>query len=236
MKKIQLLIFLFLSLSPFFSQKIDFKSNIQIFYSLDFKPDSTQTKKINDVVCLYIGEKQSIYQDERKSKVDSIIAKQRVTLLPPKPMFRVNHVIFKDLKKSELTYSEIIDNAVFGYTEPFSNMKWKITNEKKKILNHECIKAETKFRGRNYIAWFTKDIPISDGPYKFAGLPGLILEVYDDKDSFHYQLLAIEKKPKNILYETNIHFIDRKKLIDSKINNIIKNSKTEVKINPMEKN
>lgn len=47
------------------------------------------------------------------------------------------------------------------------------------ILDYKCIKATTRFRGRDYTAWVTKELPINDGPWKFYGLPGLILQIED---------------------------------------------------------
>lgn len=234
MKKLFVLVLLS-SYGTFLCQKNIFTSTIQIVYGLDFKSDSTQAKKNNEIVCLYIGDNQSVFQDEKRYKVDSIIASQKYTQLPSKPMFKVNHVIFKDFKKSEIIFSEMVDKVVFGYKEPLNQMKWKLGTEKKNILTYECYKAETTFRGRQYTAWYTKTIPISDGPYKFAGLPGLILEVYDDKDHFHYKLLQIINKPKKIVYNSDIHFTDRKKLLESKMSNIQRNSKVEIKFNPMER-
>jgi GLPGLI family protein len=226
-----LLLFNFLMFS---SQKTIFKSNIQIIYSLDFVSDSTRHIKNNEIMCLYLGDNQSIFQTEKKYKVDSIVASQKVTILPSTPLFRVNHTVFKDLKRSNLTFIETVDKIVFGYEEPL-NMKWKLSNDKKTILTYDCYKAETTFRGRNYTVWYTRDIVIPDGPYKFAGLPGLILEVYDDKENFHYKLLQIINQPKEILYDKNIYMTDRKKLLESKIIHAQKNSKTEIKFNPIEK-
>mgnify|MGYP003452363209 CR=1 FL=1 len=53
--------------------------------------------------------------------------------------------------------------------------------------------SSSSFRGRNYIGYFTPEIPISSGPFKFSGLPGLILELYDTKRevSFEATLVAI---------------------------------------------
>ena len=60
-------------------------------------------------------------------------------------------------------------------------LNWKILPETIVITNLNCQKAEVEYGGRQWIAWFTSEIPISDGPYKFRGLPGLIIEVFDDK-------------------------------------------------------
>ncbi|MEH7889762.1 GLPGLI family protein [Elizabethkingia meningoseptica] len=233
MKKISL-IFLILICSFCFSQKTSFKSDFQIIYGLDFKPDSTSNKSQNEIVSLYIGKNTSVFQDNKKFQIDSLIASQKYFQFPSKPLFKVNHVIFKDFTKVELVYSEMIDKVLVGYKEPLLQMKWNLKNESKEILTYTCYKAETEFRGRKYIAWYTKEIPSQDGPYKFAGLPGLILEVYDNKENFHYKLLAIIKKPKEILYDTNIHITDRKKLVEAKMNIIMKNSKSIIRFNPLE--
>lgn len=202
---------------------------------MDFKADSTLSNKSDDILTLYIGDNKSIFQNDKKYKIDSIIDSQPYFQMSSRPMFKVSHVVKKEFNQPDLIYSDKIDNVNFGYKEKNPPMQWKLINEKKNILTYECYKAETTFRGRNFIAWYTKDIPISDGPYKFAGLPGLILEVYDDNDNFHYKLLAITKKQQDILYDENINFIERNKMIEARMNIIKKYTKGEIKINPLEK-
>lgn len=63
-----------------------------------------------------------------------------------------------------------------------SDVDWKIIDDYKSILGYECQKARTTFTAPNgktseIVAWFTTEIPVSSGPYKYAGLPGLILEI-----------------------------------------------------------
>lgn len=65
-------------------------------------------------------------------------------------------------------------------------IKWEILNEFKKINIYNCQKAIGDFRGREYIVWFTSDIPISLGPWKLNGLPGLILEAVDSQNMFQF--------------------------------------------------
>ncbi|SHF07460.1 GLPGLI family protein [Chryseobacterium takakiae] len=228
----------FFSFSLLSSQIINFKSNIQIIYNLKYKSNLRENKFDNDIVCLYLGDKRSIFQNENKFKIDSIIANQKIIQLPAGPMFKVNHVIFKDFDKGEMIFSELIDKINIGYMESIPIMEWKLIDEKKQILGYNCQKAETTFRGRNYTAWYTNEIGISDGPYKFSGLPGLILEVFDNDNNFHYSLLQIISKDKNVIFNKSVKYIDRKKMQQIKINNLIKNSNTNstLTINPIEKN
>ncbi len=69
--------------------------------------------------------------------------------------------------------------------ENINKWSWKLQNETKKIGDFTCQKATIRFRGRDYIAWFTNEIPVTFGPWKFQGLSGLILEVYDTDKVFH---------------------------------------------------
>jgi len=70
-------------------------------------------------------------------------------------------------------------------------LDWTITNEKKTIKAIHCQKAITQYGGRTYIAWFAPSIPISDGPYVFNGLPGLILQISDNRGWYTFEVTDI---------------------------------------------
>ena len=55
--------------------------------------------------------------------------------------------------------------------------QWKILAENDSVLSYLCSKAECQLKGRTWTAWFTAEIPISEGPWKLCGLPGLFLPV-----------------------------------------------------------
>jgi GLPGLI family protein len=86
-----------------------------------------------------------------------------------------------------------IATAYVSYNEP-NNIDWKLVNEFKTIGNAKCQKATTTKYGRNWIAYFNPKIPLNFGPYKFNKLPGLIVELYDEKDDFHYKLYKLKKR------------------------------------------
>jgi len=71
--------------------------------------------------------------------------------------------------------------------------EWKILSDKQKIGEYNTQKATTSFGGREWIAWFSTDIPFQDGPYKFYGLPGLIVKIEDTTGS-HIMTLVGNKK------------------------------------------
>lgn len=76
--------------------------------------------------------------------------------------------------------------------EQTGSVNWEISDEFKKIGSFSVQKATSTFRGRNYTAWFTTEIPIPIGPWKFHGLPGLILEVQDDEMGVQFLFSSIQ--------------------------------------------
>ena len=92
-------------------------------------------------------------------------------------------------------------------------INWKISSEKEKIGEWNAQKAEADFAGRHWIAWFSTEIPIQDGPYKFRDLPGLIVKIEDKTGSHKMELKGI----KNISGDININVWDAKEIaINSK--------------------
>lgn len=109
--------------------------------------------------------------------------------------------IFTDFpnKGKDMVYTRFL-NQTYIYQEPTPTFKWTITDTKDTIIGYECFEARTFFRGRNYIAWFTLDIPISAGPRKLKGLPGLILKAQDTDGLFQYTAIGIENHQNMPMY------------------------------------
>ncbi len=98
------------------------------------------------------------------------------------PFGRNLEVIYKDHKNKTLNLYYSGFNA-WHYSEELEKPQWTLLDSTKIILDYSCQLAVSLYRGRTWYAWFAFDIPISDGPWKLHGLPGLILEAYDsDKD------------------------------------------------------
>lgn len=83
------------------------------------------------------------------------------------------------------------DNLV--YSEPLPLQKWITYKETKTICGYRCLKALCKWRGRSYTAWYSPQIPVSAGPWKFGGLPGLIMAVSDSTGDYSWDAIAVKK-------------------------------------------
>lgn len=89
---------------------------------------------------------------------------------------------------------------------------WNIAGEKQKIGTMNTQKATTEFAGRKWTAWFSKELPFQDGPYKFHGLPGLIVKLEDTSKTHRFELIGISKFA--TLVEKNSEFADKKAPIE----------------------
>ena len=101
----------------------------------------------------------------------------------------------KDFSSNQITEYSYMPWGIktdYQYTESLTLQQWEIHDDTISIVGNLCQKATCNFRGRNYIAWFAIDIPISNGPWKFSGLPGLIMKVYDIDKLYIFECIGIE--------------------------------------------
>lgn len=88
---------------------------------------------------------------------------------------------------------------VFGthylITENITIPEWTLCEDTTSILGMECKKATTNFRGRYWEVWYTEEIPISQGPWKLCGLPGMILKANSPKFMLIEAISIKNKKP-----------------------------------------
>lgn len=88
-------------------------------------------------------------------------------------------VTLTDLAKQQTTVQTYDVLRSYEYTYATPKMSWNLEAGDTLIQGRKCQKATCTFSGRNYVAWYTESIPLPYGPYLFAGLPGLIMEIYD---------------------------------------------------------
>ena len=116
-------------------------------------------------------------------------------------------------------YDTVAGEDRYYYTETLGEMSWEISDSTFNVLGYECIMAETDYHGRHWNVWFAPEIPISDGPWKLHGLPGLILKAKADAGQYEFTATAIENYGKEIepVYEKGLYeVIDRKELLRTK--------------------
>ena len=125
------------------------------------------------------------------------------------PVKAVNTYVFTDIDKGALRYYSKFGGELGYYDEPLNEMQWQVSDSVKNVLGYECVKAKTDYHGRRWTAWFTTDIPVSFGPWKLHGLPGLILMAEADNGN-SFVATGIEKTDRIITPMYSADEYDRK--------------------------
>ena len=167
-------------------------------YQVTSTPDATNlSDKKTELAYLDVDGKKSVFYAENRVKRDSVMERMRSTRtfdMSQMENFRsnINYIIEKNYEDQSVKFKDRIgrDNYVYKETQP---IEWKILPESVKIGEYKTQKAEADFGGRKWYAWFTMDLPVQDGPYKFNGLPGLVVKAQDEKDEYSFDLMQVKK-------------------------------------------
>lgn len=112
-----------------------------------------------------------------------------------KTAYLTGHIDMNNMKRnSQMSItSQRVNNSTYVYKSfgasillvlPNNNFKWTLHNDKKQTDGKILHKATIHYGGRDWVAWYNMEVPLQEGPYVFAGLPGLIEQVYDT-DNIH---------------------------------------------------
>ncbi len=93
---------------------------------------------------------------------------------------------------------------IYSYKEPIPKFGWQLTGRTTTVLDYSCIEAVAEFRGRRFYAYFTVEIPYSYGPWKFMGLPGLILQVRSDDDNYSWTAYEVSQLKDRAIYRYDL--------------------------------
>ncbi len=197
----------------------------RFFYELTFRPKTQLPDTDKVMTILDITKDKSIYQDYTVPAQDSVVVAAFKEMEKTKTfkdlskmitMPKFSYKVTKAYPTMAASYTDRISRNMFGYTEQLK-FNWNILPQKEKIGEYDTQKATTEFGGRKWTAWFTTAIPFSDGPYKFSGLPGLIVKIEDDAKDYSW-LLKGNKKIENYSEETEAEKLNAKFGMSNKAN------------------
>ena len=180
------------------SKQIFDNARYRVYYQMVFSQDvSNLDLRTEAQTILLIGTKHSAFLDHNALRMDSIMNVLYQTNTNPMEAVaqltsfraRFNTTIIKNYpERGSFTFQEVVGGDNHRYVDRDVNLNWTLVNEEREIAGHTARKATTTFRGRDYIAWFAPGIPISEGPFVFSGLPGLILEIYDTENHYRFTI------------------------------------------------
>ncbi|WEK70950.1 MAG: GLPGLI family protein [Candidatus Chryseobacterium colombiense] len=209
MKRIILGVFSFLSVFML-------AQNQRFIYEYKFVTDSTDKNNAEqEIMYLDIAKKGSKFYSKKNFAADST-REDRIT----KGMRDFSGIDYGKIaftvEKSYPDYKVLFFNPLevdYYKVNDQRKMDWKILPEKEKIGEFSAQKATTDFAGRQWTAWFVPDLPIQDGPYKFRGLPGMIIKIEDKTQSHSFVLKGIVKIPNNPEWKSD----SEKKIVGSMV-------------------
>lgn len=231
------------------AQVID-KEILECNYKLTWMPDSNRRNVIKeDFMILKVGKKASDFYSYNTFRVDSSVqvdikkGLSAVEMLGKRSSYGkkgMEYHIFKNFPTGKITVTEKIGTDNFKYEEPL-NQQWNILSEKSKIDGYSAQKATCTFSGRQYTAWFTNEVSTATGPWKFSGLPGLILKVEDKMGNFKFEMVGLHqvKNGPAITLEKKSYIVTTKKAVlklDEKFKKdpvAYLNANTSLKITPV---
>lgn len=191
------------SLTLLLASVLVFSQTNRFFYNYKFVTDSTDKGNVKEATMLLdIDQDKSVYLDHAKYVADSTnnaelnkqlkLNSSNITINKSEGSSLVKYKVIKEYPnfKTHLYTSVSTDNYK---VQEDKKPEWKIFPDQQKIGEYNTQKATTNYLGRQWTAWFTTEIPFQDGPYKFYGLPGLIVKI-EDKTGTHSMILVGNKK------------------------------------------
>lgn len=187
-------------------EKLDISSkNIYYKYTFTFDKEN-KDKKRSTITVLQVGKNISKFTDVNLLKYDSlfdiknqnefIYTNDLNELMPIRKAIKFNKLIIKNNDK--YTFQGKVYNKSYEFIDKLPALSWQLQSGNKVILGYNCKEATLNYAGRKWIAYYTEDIPLNDGPFLFNGLPGLILEIFDDKKEHYFVAEAIDNIPNSI--------------------------------------
>jgi len=183
MKKIFLIILLI-------SNYIYSQNSIEVEYAFNENASIYKSKLVyTDSISLF-----TIYDTKIKEKGNDVVNIEKgISIKSFKPKSQ-NRILIQSNSDSLIYYNLNLGKKFYTVKEPKIKLNWTLQRETKTILNFKCNSAKVKFNNKEYIAYYTTEIPINGGPWKYRGLPGLILELKSLDNKIHFRASSIKKE------------------------------------------
>lgn len=186
------------------------RATLKCAYRMRWAKDRAQDKWVEQTFILQCGPAMSKFYDQRVRAIDDMLQDSALSDLQSNPSAYSGGdrlTVFQNMPAGELTLTDSFSAAFYRCVEPMPAFEWRISEDTCTILDYACRRAECDFRGRTYTAWFAEEIPVSCGPWKFHGLPGLIMAVEDSEGDYSFRIEGIEQCDEAIDIDTR-QYID----------------------------
>lgn len=197
---------LMLLISSIFSLNADAQDTVsakmEVRYLVSYVTDTVKNIVLEDTFCLRFNEEKSLFYESDTFMKDSLryndIAKwsdmmsKILTISYPRNKGEADYYVLTDYVQGTYIYQDRIAGGTYRYSDSLPSFDWQILPEYKDINGTKCQKAVGRYMGRKYEAWYATNLPVKACPWKFYGLPGLIVEVYDSKHLYSFKMVDMQ--------------------------------------------
>lgn len=188
----------------------------------------TNSKSITDTytTILQIGRDCSCFMDYTAFQSDSVnanpnssdddIKKYKAQKMKNSMFF--DQTVVQNRPQGEMSVYSVIPPDNYMYKEKLRSVQWSLGNETDTVCGYACKKATGEYGGRKWVVWYAPGIPTTFGPWKFCGLPGLVMLAYDTENIHRFEAITFRKGTLPISFPDipNIVTVERDKFIKSK--------------------
>ncbi|MDE6651816.1 MAG: GLPGLI family protein [Paramuribaculum sp.] len=179
-------------------------------YNLNTTTKSGDPIKETYVTALRIGDNGAVFTDYITFQADSITnsdlsdeEKAAFSENAGKVDFFFVPEIVQNIPEGKLTVTDQAAITIGNYSEPFGEIEWNLTEETDTFAGFQVNAAVGSYGGREWKVWFTEEIPVPFGPWKLAGLPGLVLKAQDSENIHEFKLISFTKSDVPMVQKKN---------------------------------
>ncbi len=202
--------------AKFLKMNVVDKASVEIIYEYH-AIDPVLDKMRSYIDILQVGETHSKYFAYPSYQTDSVIHYCRDdTKITNREAHEILHEynyrsgspyeIVKNCKTSTLDYYDRIFIDYYVYQDSIA-IPWILEDDTATVCGYPCQTATCRFRGRTWKAYYTTEIARNDGPWKFSGLPGMILKLEDNKGEQTFTAISVRNATSDIYVEDECDYI-----------------------------
>jgi GLPGLI family protein len=177
-------------------------AQILVHYKFSYVRDTNnRAHPYMENMVLFVGKSSSSYRSYDRQLQNELYRRQMQEAINNSAdgNIRLDHKVtasgteyYQFINDKKLVRKEVMMSS-YIITDVLPVINWHISSEKANFAELHCQKATCHFKGRDYTAWFCPDLPVRAGPWKLNGLPGVIVEAYDEKKEVVFKFTRVEK-------------------------------------------
>ena len=213
-----------LSLSLSAQQNNTFPTDYECLY--EYKVTNSKSMTDTYTTILQIGRDCSCFMDYTAFQSDSVNATPQASdedikkyqMQEMKNSLFFDQTVLQNHPQGEMSVYSVIPPDYYMYKEKLCPIQWSLSNETDTVCGYVCQKATGEYGGRKWVVWYAPEIPTTYGPWKFCGLPGLVMRAYDTENIHRFEAITFRKGTLPIAVPDIPHIVtvERDKFVKSK--------------------